>query len=98
MASDAASDAVERLRLSRTEIIALAKELRGDTQAGSDAFPRSAIMRAATGSSGRALLSGATLALALLRPGLFTALERLAPMGPLLRSVVKRYLVRRIFR
>jgi hypothetical protein len=98
MANEAAIDAVERLRHSRAQIVALAKELRGDTQPASSAFPRSAIMRAATGSSGRALLGCAALGLALLRPGLFTTLERLAPIAPLLRSVVKRYVVRRIFR
>jgi len=92
MASEAVTDAIERLRLSRTEIVALAKELKGDSGAGGHAFPRSAIMRAAMG------LGGAVLGLTLLRPGLFKALERLAPMAPLLGSVVKRYLVRRIFR
>jgi hypothetical protein len=97
MASEAVTDAIERLRLSRTEIVALAKELKGDSGAGGHAFPRSAIMRAAMGSGGRALLGGAVLGLTLLRPGLFKALERLAPMAPLLGSVVKRYLVRRIF-
>ena len=33
MASEAVTDAIERLRLSRTEIVALAKELKGDSGA-----------------------------------------------------------------
>jgi hypothetical protein len=102
MAIEVAMDSIEtpheRLRRSRAEIVALAKELKRDTPQGSLAFPRSAIMRAATGRTGRTLLAGAALSLALLRPGLLAAVGRSPLAALLLRSVVNRYLVRRFIR
>jgi hypothetical protein len=87
-----------RLRSSRRDIVALAAQLRGDALPGNAAFPRSAIMRAALAPRGRALLGAAALGMALMRPRLLVAVARLAPLTPMLRSVVNRYLVRRIFR
>ena len=92
-----------RLRQSRVEIVALISEIKDQSQGrvppGSRAFPRSVLMRAAMGPSGRMLLVGAALALAVLQPRLVPLVIRLtrwAPLLPLLRSVVNRYLVRRI--
>jgi len=92
-----------RLRQSRVEIVALISEIKDQSQGrvppGSRAFPRSVLMRAAMGPSGRMLLAGAALALAVLQPRLVPLVIRLtrwAPLLPLLRSVVNRYLVRRI--
>ena len=92
-----------RLRQSRVEIVALISEIKDQSQGqappGSRGFPRSLLMRAAMGPSGRMLLGGAALALAVLQPRLVPLVIRLprgAPLLPLLRSVVNRYLVRRI--
>jgi hypothetical protein len=86
----------ERLRRSRNEIVALAAKLRRDGARANSAFPRSAIMRAATGPTGRKVLGGAALMLALMRPGLLRTAGRMLPVAmPLLRSALNRYLVRR---
>jgi hypothetical protein len=90
--------ACERLHQTRAQFVALAHEWRDGPPRSADTFPRSAIMRAATGRNGRMLLSGAALSLAVMRPGLLPLigrLTRLAPWVPLLSGVVNRYLVRR---
>ena len=98
MSPEAPSDGIEqaraRLRASRSQIFALAHELRGDEPGGggrSD-FPRSRLMRALTGTSGKVLLGSALLALGLLRPALFWRLVRLMPQ---LQPLVLRYLAHR---
>ncbi|HEY6451926.1 MAG TPA: hypothetical protein VIX87_04945 [Steroidobacteraceae bacterium] len=102
MPSEVSVDPVEqargRLRRSRAEIVELAQQFRGEVAPSPESFPRSLIMRAATSAGARVLLGGATLSLALLRPGLFAIVNRLVPLTPLLRGAVNRYLVRRIFR
>jgi hypothetical protein len=99
IASRAAADrAQERLRESRLEIVSLAAALKGNRRRDDDAFPRSFIMRAATGRGGKLIASGAALGLALARPGLLPIVGRLipwAPLIPVLRTVLNRYLVRR---
>ncbi len=99
IASDAAAArAQERLRESRFEIVSLAEALKGNRRRDDDAFPRSFIMRAATGRGGKLIASGAALGLALARPGLLPIVGRLipwAPLIPVLRTVLNRYLVRR---
>jgi hypothetical protein len=95
---DSADRARERLRQSRLDIVALAEALKGDRRRDDDAFPRSFIMRAATGRGGRLIASGAALGLVLARPGLLPIVGRLipwAPLVPVLRTVLNRYLVRR---
>jgi hypothetical protein len=95
---DHADRALERLRQSRLEIVSLAAALRGNRRRDDDAFPRSFIMRAATGRGGRLIAGGAALGLALARPGLLPIVGRLipwAPLVPVLRTVLNRYLVRR---
>ena len=98
MAIDSADRARERLRQSRLDIVSLAEALKGDRRRDDDAFPRSFIMRAATGRGGRLIASGAALGLVLARPGLLPIVGRLipwAPLVPVLRTVLNRYLVRR---
>jgi len=95
---DSADLALQRLRQSRLEIVSLAEALKGNRRRDDDAFPRSFIMRAATGRGGRLIASGAALGLALARPGLLPIVGRLipwAPLVPVLRTVLNRYLVRR---
>ena len=95
---DSADRARERLRQSRLDIVALAEALKGDRRRDDDSFPRSFIMRAATGRGGKFIASGAALGLALARPGLIPIVGRLipwAPWVPVLHSVLNRYLVRR---
>jgi hypothetical protein len=95
---DSADRALERLRESRLEIVSLAKALKGNRRQNDEAFPRSFIMRAATGRGGKLMASGAALGLALARPGLLPIVGRLipwAPLIPVLRTVLNRYLVRR---
>jgi hypothetical protein len=97
-ARDAADRAQERLRESRLEIVSLAEALKGNRRRNDEAFPRSFIMRAATGRGGKLIASGAALGLALARPGLLPIVGRLipwAPLIPVLRTVLNRYLVRR---
>jgi hypothetical protein len=88
----------ERLERSRAEIIALAREVRGNASPSDRQFPRSLIMQTLLSPGGRALLGGAALGLGLLRPRMLSAVWRLAPLMPLLRGALNRYLVRRIFR
>ncbi len=88
----------ERLQQSRLAIVLLAEALKGNRRHGENDFPRSFIMRAATGRGGRLVASGAALGLALARPGLIPIVARLipwAPLLPVLRTVLNRYLVRR---
>jgi hypothetical protein len=89
----------ERMRQSRAEVVAALSALKGrHSHAADGPFPRSALMRAATGHNGRLVLGGAALTLALLRPGLLpmaARVARFAPWIPLIRNVVNRYLVRR---
>lgn len=95
---DSADLALQRLRQSRLEIVLLAEALKGNRRRDDDAFPRSFIMRAATGRGGKLIASGAALGLALARPGLLPIVGRLipwAPLVPVLRTVLNRYLVRR---
>jgi hypothetical protein len=90
---------LERLRRSRAQIVELAMDLKGGPAHSPPAFPRSAIMRAATGRTGRTLLSGAAIAVTLMRPGLLRGAARLLPFAmPLLRGALNRYLVRRFTR
>jgi hypothetical protein len=95
---DPGDRALDRLRESRLEIASLAQALKGNRRRGEESFPRSFIMRAATGRGGRLIASGAALGLALARPGLIPIVGRLipwAPLIPVLRTVLNRYLVRR---
>ena len=95
---DPAQQALERLRESRLEIVSLAGALKGNRRRHDDAFPRSFIMRAAMGRGGRLIAGGAALGLAIARPGLLPIVARLipwAPLLPVLRTVLNRYLVRR---
>jgi hypothetical protein len=89
----------ERLRQTRAQVVASLDALkRHPAHRAEDGFPRSAIMRAATGHNGRLVLGGAALTLALLRPGLLpiaARVARLAPWVPVVRNVLNRYLVRR---
>jgi hypothetical protein len=87
-----------RLQQSRLAIVLLAEALKGNRRHGEDSFPRSFIMRAATGRGGRLIASGAAVGLALARPRLIPIVARLipwAPLLPVLRTVLNRYLVRR---
>jgi len=88
----------ERLRSSRAEIFTLARQIKGEGSPNTLAFPRSLIMRALLGQGGRALLGGAALGLGMWGPRWVKALWRLAPLAPLLRGAVNRYVMRRIFR
>ena len=88
----------ERLRASRAEILSAVRQIRGESRPESLTFPRSLIMRALLGQGGRALLGGAALGLGLWRPRLIKTLWRLAPLAPLVRGALNRYLLRRIFR
>jgi hypothetical protein len=95
---DPADRARERLQQSRMDIVSLVEALRGSRRRDDDAFPRSFIMRAATGRGGRLIASGAALGLVLARPGLLPIVGRLipwAPLVPMLGTVLNRYLVRR---
>jgi hypothetical protein len=87
-----------RLRQSRAEIVELATALGGGGRNDQNSFPRSNLMRLATGRSGLLVASGAMLTLGVLRPGLLPLLGRLIPWTPLvpvLRTLLNRYLVRR---
>lgn len=95
---DPAERARERLRQSRLDIVSLAEAIKGDRRRDDDAFPRSVLMRALTGRTGRLIAGGAALGLTLVRPGLLPIVTRLIPWAawvPVLRSVLNRYLVRR---
>jgi hypothetical protein len=98
MASEAQIDATcDRLRRSRHEIFAMAHVLKGDRppEDTPQGFPRSRIMRALTGEPGRRVLGSAALALAMSRPKM---VWRLAGLAPLLRPVLMRFLMERLFR
>ncbi len=102
VAIDARSARIEddraRLRQSRLDIVQLLAALQGQPQGPADEFPRSRLMRLALGRGGRVLVGGAALSVALLRPGLLPLLGRwvpLAPLVPLLRATLNRYVVRR---
>lgn len=90
----------DRLRRSRAEIVASLEslQLRRLHHRPEDPFPRSGIMRAALGHNGRLILGGAALMLALLRPGLLPVaarFARFAPLVPVVRNLLNRYVVRR---
>ena len=90
----------DRLRQSRADIVASLQslQLRRLHHRPEDPFPRSGIVRAALGHNGRLILGGAALTLALLRPGLIPVaarFARFAPLLPLARNLLNRYLVRR---
>jgi hypothetical protein len=90
----------DRLRQSRAQIVASlqALQLRRLHHHPEDPFPRSGIMRAAFGHNGRMILGGAALTLALLRPGLIPVavrFARFAPLVPVVRNLINRYVVRR---
>ncbi|MGA2023705.1 MAG: hypothetical protein ABSH23_02975 [Steroidobacteraceae bacterium] len=98
MSSNARLDGIDqaraRLRASRAEIFGLARELRGDAPGeGAGSAYRSHLMRALSGTGGKAVLGVALLAVALLRPRLLRGVVRLAP---LLQPLVIRYLAHRI--
>lgn len=98
MSNNAPVDAIEqtrtRLQASRAEIFRLARDLRGDAPGeGSGSAYRSHLMRALSGTGGKAALGVAVLAVALLRPRLLLSLVRLAP---LVQPLVIRYLAHRI--
>ena len=98
VAQDPVEQARERLRQSRADIVLLAAALKGNRRRDDDAFPRSFIMRAATGRGGRLIAGGAALGLVLARPGLLPIVGRLipwAPLVPVMSSILNRYLVRR---
>jgi hypothetical protein len=90
---------LDRMRQSRAEIITSLQTLHVHrTPPRDDGFPRSVIMRAMLGHNGRMVLGGAALTLAVLRPGLIPVaarMARLAPLIPLARNLLNRYLVRR---
>jgi hypothetical protein len=92
----------ERLRTSRAEFLAVARQMKGEGEGEerpeNTDFPRSAIMRALLGDGGRALWGGAALGLGMWGPRWIRTLWRLAPLTPLLRGALNRYLMRRIFR
>jgi len=97
-AQERADRARERLRQSRLELVSLTQAIKGSRRRDDDAFPRSFVMRAVTGRGGRLVAGGAALGLALARPGLIPIVGRLipwAPLLPVLRTVLNRYLVRR---
>ena len=97
-AQERADRARERLRQSRLELVSLTQAIKGSRRRDDDAFPRSFVMRAVTGRGGRLVSGGAALGLALARPGLIPIVGRLipwAPLLPVLRTVLNRYLVRR---
>lgn len=88
----------DRLRRTRADVVASLNILKSRHSPGPDEFPRSAIMRAAIGHNGRLVLGGAALMLALLRPGLLpiaARVARFAPLIPVLRNLLNRYLARR---
>jgi hypothetical protein len=88
----------ERLRRTRAEIVGSLQRLSPARRKRSDAFPRSAIMRAALGHNGRLVLGGAAVTLALLRPRLLPmamGAARLAPWIPVVSNLLNRYVVRR---
>jgi hypothetical protein len=89
--------ACERLQRSREEIFALIYEIRGEDprEEGQEAYPRSRLMRALTGETGRMLLGGAALAASMLQPSL---LGRAGKFAGLLRPVIFRYLLPRLLR
>jgi hypothetical protein len=96
MATEEQRDATcRRLRDSRTELLELAHELKGDAPQAPNTFPRSHIMRALTGAKGRRLLGSAAMALAMSRPKMAW---RVVGLAPLLRPVIVRYLTQRLFR
>jgi hypothetical protein len=85
-----------RLMRSRAEIFQLMHQLADDraAEASLDAFPRSRLMRAASGKGGKLLLLGAALSLALGRPRLLWGIVRFAAgVQPLaLRYLAQRFL------
>jgi|GEM_PF-3583410 len=88
----------ERLRASRAQLFTLARQIKGESSPDNSLFPRSGIMRALLGQGGNALLGAAALGLGMWGPRWIRVLWRLAPVAPLLRGALNRYLMRRIFR
>jgi uncharacterized membrane protein YqjE len=87
-------DSSARLMRSRAEIFELMQQLTRDRAAEGPlgTFPRSRLMRAATGKGGKWLLSGVALSLALARPRLLWGIVRLATR---LQPLALRYLAQR---
>jgi hypothetical protein len=98
MSSELPTDRIEqtraRLRRSRAEVFELAHVLVGEgpANAADPAFPRSHLMRLATGKGGKVLLWGAALGVALMRPKLLWGVARVATT---LQPLAIRYLMQR---
>jgi hypothetical protein len=84
-----------RLHRTRVELFELAHELKGDVPAKLelDHFPRSRIMRALSGTQGRAALATAALALVASRRGMAL---RVAGLAPLVRPLLMRFVLKRL--
>jgi hypothetical protein len=96
MATEEQIDATcRRLQSSRREIFELAHVLKGGQPHDPNSFPRSRIMRALTGQSGRNVLRSAGLALAMARP---KVAWRLTALTPLLKPMILRFLAERMLR
>jgi hypothetical protein len=96
MATEEQIDALcRRLQQSRREIFEQVHILKGDQPRDPDTFPRSHVMRALTGQTGRSALRGAAMAFAMARPKL---VWRLSALAPLLRPLILRFVARRILR
>jgi hypothetical protein len=96
MATEEQIDALcRRLQRSRLEIFEQAHILKGDQPRDPNAFPRSRIMRALTGQTGRSALRSAAMVLAMSKPKL---MWRLAGLAPLLRPMILEFVARRILR
>ena len=96
MATEEQIDALcRRLQNSRREIFKQVHVLRGDQPRDPNVFPRSRIMRALTGDTGRGALRSAAMALTMSRPKLAW---RLTALAPLLRPMILKFLARRILR
>lgn len=87
--------AVDRLRRSRAEIFEIAHEIKGDRSPMGPEFPRSRLLRALSGRSGKFALGSAAVAMAAMRPALVLRLWRLVP---LLRPLLLRWVLPRILR
>jgi hypothetical protein len=83
-----------RLTRSRAEIFELIHQIAGDRAADAplNAFPRSRLMRAASGKGGKLLLWGAALSIGLTRPRLLWSVARFATQPLLLRYLAQRFL------
>lgn len=86
-----------RLMRSRAEIFELIHQIAGDRvpDAPLSAFPRSRLMRAASGKGGKMLLWGVALSVGLTRPRLLWSIVRIASG---LQPLALRYLAQRFLR